>query len=32
MCQGLISKYGFKKAVFTTDYGTGILEFDGEEK
>jgi deoxycytidylate deaminase len=32
MCQGLISKYGLKKAVFTTDYGTGILEFDGEEK
>ena len=31
MCQGLINKYGLKKAVFTTDYGTGMLEFDGEE-
>ena len=32
MCQGLIDKYGLKKAIFTTEYGTGILEFDGEEK
>ena len=32
MCQGLISKYGLKRAIFTTDYGTGMLEFDGEEK
>tara|TARA_R110000796_G_scaffold6206_3_gene22349 strand:- start:819 stop:1247 length:429 start_codon:yes stop_codon:yes gene_type:complete len=31
MCQGLISKYGLKRAIFTTDYGTGILEFSGEE-
>jgi deoxycytidylate deaminase len=31
MCQGLISKYGLKKAVFTTEYGTGTLEFRGEE-
>jgi deoxycytidylate deaminase len=30
MCQGLINKYGFKKAVYTTDYGTGVLEFTGE--
>ena len=32
MCQGLISKYGFKKAVFTTEHGVGVLEFDGEKK
>ena len=32
MCQKLISKHGLKKAVFTTEYGTGTLEFDGEEK
>jgi len=32
MCQDLINKYGLKKAIFTTDYGTGTLEFDGEEK
>jgi len=32
MCQGLINKYGLKKAVFTTDYGTGMLEFDGEKR
>ena len=31
MCQGLISKYGLKRAIFTTDYGTGTLEFSGEE-
>ena len=30
MCQDLINKYGFKKAVYTTDYGTGVLEFTGE--
>ena len=32
MCQGLINKYGLKKAVFTTEHGIGMLEFDGEEK
>ena len=32
MCQGLISKYGLKKAVFTTEYGTGTLQFSGEEE
>jgi deoxycytidylate deaminase len=32
MCQGLISKYGFKKAVFTTEHGVGVLEFDGEKR
>jgi deoxycytidylate deaminase len=31
MCQSLISKYGLKRAVFTTDYGIGVLEFTGEE-
>tara|TARA_R110000796_G_scaffold22706_1_gene65537 strand:- start:47 stop:478 length:432 start_codon:yes stop_codon:yes gene_type:complete len=31
MCQSLINKYGLKRAVFTTEYGTGILEFTGEE-
>ena len=30
MCQSLINKYGLKRAVFTTDYGTGTLEFTGE--
>ncbi len=30
MCQGLINKYGLKRAVFTTDYGTGTIEFTGE--
>ena len=30
MCQGLINKYGLKRAVFTTDYGTGTLNFTGE--
>ena len=29
MCQQLINKYGFKRAVFTTDYGSGTLEFPG---
>ena len=32
MCQGLISKYGFKKAVFTTEHGVGVLEFEGEKR
>ena len=32
MCQGLISKYGLKKAVFTTDDGVGVLEFEGEKR
>ncbi len=27
MCQHLISKYGLKKAVYTTEDGTGIMEF-----
>ena len=31
MCQQLINKYGLKRAVFTTDYGSGSLEFQGEE-
>lgn len=31
MCQALIGKYGLKRAVFTTDYGIGVLEFTGEE-
>jgi|TARA_R110002126_G_scaffold220439_4_gene365863 deoxycytidylate deaminase len=31
MCQGQINKYGLKRAVFTTDYGTGTLEFTGEQ-
>jgi deoxycytidylate deaminase len=30
MCQALIDKYGLKRAVFTTDYGTGTLDFTGE--
>lgn len=30
MCQDLISKYGFKKAVYTTDHGIETLEFSGE--
>jgi len=30
MCQDLINKYGMKRAVFTTDYGSGTLEFTGE--
>ena len=29
MCQDLINKYGLKRAVFTTDYGSGTLEFTG---
>jgi len=32
MCQKLINKHGLKKAVFTTEYGTGTLEFEGEDK
>jgi hypothetical protein len=32
MCQGLISKYGLKKAVFTTEDGVGVLEFEGEKR
>jgi deoxycytidylate deaminase len=32
MCQGLINKYGLKKAVFTTEYGTGTIEFTGEDR
>mgnify|MGYP003113197952 CR=1 FL=1 len=32
MCQRLINKYGLKKAVFTTEHGVGILEFEGEKK
>ena len=32
MCQGLISKYGLKKAVFTTENGVGVLEFEGEKR
>ena len=31
MCQGLINRYGLKRAVFTTDYGTGTLNFSGEQ-
>lgn len=31
MCQAEINKYGLKRAVFTTDYGTGTLEFTREE-
>ena len=31
MCQKLIDKYGLKRAVFTTDYGSGILEFAGDK-
>jgi len=30
MCQNQINRYGLKRAVFTTDYGTGTLEFTGE--
>jgi len=30
MCQELINKHGLKKAVFTTEYGSGTLEFAGE--
>jgi deoxycytidylate deaminase len=30
MCQALINRYGLKRAVFTTDYGTGTLDFTGE--
>jgi len=30
MCQTLIHRYGLKRAVFTTDYGSGTLEFTGE--
>ncbi len=30
MCQSFISRYGLKRAVFTTDFGTGTLEFSGE--
>ena len=29
MCQELIDKYELKRAVFTTDYGSGTLEFAG---
>ena len=32
MCQQLINKHGLKRAVFTTEYGSGTLEFNGEEK
>jgi len=32
MCQGLINKYGLKRAVFTTEYGTGTIEFTGEDR
>ena len=32
MCQGLINKYGLKRAVFTTDYGTGTIDFTGEDR
>ena len=30
MCQELINRHGLKRAVFTTDYGSGTLEFAGE--
>ena len=30
MCQKLIDKYELKRAVFTTEYGSGTLEFGGE--
>lgn len=30
MCQAVIDKYGLKSAVFTTEYGTGTMEFPGE--
>jgi deoxycytidylate deaminase len=30
MCQSLISESGIKRAVFTTEYGTGTMEFTGE--
>ena len=30
MCQELINRHGLKKAVFTTEYGSGTLEFSGE--
>jgi deoxycytidylate deaminase len=30
MCQKLINRYGLKRAVFTTEYGSGTLEFTGE--
>lgn len=29
MCQNLINKYGLKKAVYTTEGGTGTMEFTG---
>jgi len=32
MCQEMISKYGLKKAIFTTECGTGTIEFNGEKK
>ena len=32
VCQRLINKYVFKRAVFTTDYGTGTMQFTGEDK
>jgi len=30
MCQQLINKHGLKRAIFTTEYGSGTLEFSGE--
>ena len=30
MCQHLIDRHHLKRAVFTTEYGTGTLEFQGE--
>ena len=30
MCQQLIDRHHLKRAVFTTEYGTGTLEFQGE--
>ncbi len=30
MCQAVIDKYGLKRAVFTTEYGTGTMDFPEE--
>ena len=30
MCQQLIDRHALKRAVFTTEYGTGTLDFQGE--
>ena len=30
MCQRLIAQHGMKRAVFTTEHGTGTLDFNGD--